>query len=284
LQALIQILEKKFNLTGWALSRPGLGHQKECFIAQTGSLKLFIKFGIDDPKPLWRLGEIGVAPPLLETGEIKGKSFFIQEYIEGKSPEKSWFGGHLTYLAAFIRRYHDDIPLTGLLSQGQAKTYRELIAGDIAELEKRYNRLKQVGKLSGIELENAFSKLKRDANILQAVKLVPVHAEPNNQNMVLAGERLVMVDWDEIRLGDPAQDIGLVLWWYVPPAKWAEFFESYGLDPGQNLLDRLYWWTARASLMIALWQFEHGYDGQEFLLDFQAAVNGQLNPHATFKF
>ncbi len=282
MQALIQLLQDNFGFSWWTLSRPGQGHQKECLIAHAENRKLFIKFGIGDAKPLQRLGEIGAAPELLANGEIEGKTYVIQEYLEAKNPEKAWFGGQLDYLAAFIRRYHDDIPLTRLLSQGQTPTYRELVARDTAELETRYTRLKQAGTLNGTDIEAAFDKLKRDAAALEAVELRPVHAEPNNQNMLLPGERLIMIDWDEIRLGDPVQDMGQILWWYISPARWPEFFKSYGLELTPELRDRLFWWTARASLMIALWQFEHGYDGQEFLLDFQAAVNGQPNPHATF--
>ena len=47
-------------------------------------------------------------------------------------------------------------------------------------------------------------------------------------------------------------------------------------------MDRIFWWSAKASLAIAFWQFEHGYNGQAFLVDFQAAVNGRPNPHAKF--
>jgi thiamine kinase-like enzyme len=222
-----------------------------------------------------------VAPQVLETGEIEGKSFVIQEFIEGPNPEKNWFAGHLAYLAAFTRKYHEDTPLIELLSHNQALTHRELVARDIAELEERWENLQQAGKLEGGDLEAAFDKLRKDGAALEAVELAPVHAEPNNRNMLLDGERLVMVDWDEIRLGDPVQDTGQMLWWYVPPARWAEFFKSYGLNPDQELLDRLFWWTARASLVIACWRYEHGFDGQEFLRDFRASVNQQANPHAT---
>ena len=282
METIIQLLEEKFSLSGWTLTRPDQGHQKECLIFQAGNRKVFLKFGTGNAEPLRRLGKIGVAPEVLEAGVIQGKSFVIQEFIEGPNPPKSWFTGHLAFLSAFIRKYHEDTLLIELLSQNQTLTHRELVARDVAELEKRWENLKRAGGIEGKDLETAFDKLRKDAATLEAVELAPVHAEPNNQNMLLAGERLVMVDWDEIRLGDPVQDCGQMLWWYVPPAKWAEFFESYGFDPNQKLLDRLYWWTARASLVIACWQFEHGFDAQEFLRDFRAAVSQQANPHASF--
>ena len=58
------------------------------------------------------------------------------------------------------------------------------------------------------------------------------------------------------------------------------------LNPKEKLLDRLFWWTAGASLVIACWQFENDFDGQEFLRNFQAAADQQAdqqaNPHAAF--
>ncbi len=43
-----------------------------------------------------------------------------------------------------------------------------------------------------------------------------------------------MVDWDDIRLSDPMQDIGLLLWWYVAREYWPAFFQNYGLPIMNN--------------------------------------------------
>jgi hypothetical protein len=86
-----------------------------------------------------------------------------------------------------------------------------------------------------------------------------------------------------LQLSDPMRDIGLLLWWYVLPKQWPIFFQAYGLTLDQQQIDRIYWWTAKTSLSIALWHVEHGLDGSDFLQDFVAALNKSNNPHAVFQ-
>ena len=92
-----------------------------------------------------------------------------------------------------------------------------------------------------------------------------------------------MVDWDDMQLSDPMRDVGLLLWWYVAPHQWNEFFEAYGLELDNKLIERIYWWAARTSFAVALWHVEHQYDCRGFLADFLAAVNMKSNPHAVFE-
>jgi aminoglycoside phosphotransferase (APT) family kinase protein len=277
-----RFLEEKFQLANWTFTRPQHGHQKECYIAQAGDLKLFVKFEVPAIEALERLGEIGVAPRVLARGESEGRNFVVQEYLPAPNPEPAWLANNLGQLAAFIRRYHQDEQLVDLLTTAEVTPNSQPVAKDLARLEARFTPLKAGGKLNSTEIEESFEKLKVAGARLKTDSLVPVHAEPNIQNMLLQGDRLFMIDWDEIRLGDRMQDIGLILWWYVTPRRWPEFFDNYGLQMEQAILDRIFWWTAKASLTIAFWQLEHGYDGQAFLVDFQAAVNGQPNPHVRF--
>ena len=92
-----------------------------------------------------------------------------------------------------------------------------------------------------------------------------------------------MVDWDDIRLSDPMQDIGLLLWWYVAQERWQDFFQNYGLPMEHQLTARIFWWAARSSFAIALWHIEHHYDCTPFLKDFIAAIRKESNPHAVFR-
>jgi hypothetical protein len=92
-----------------------------------------------------------------------------------------------------------------------------------------------------------------------------------------------MLDWEEIALSDPMRDVGLFLWWYVPPHKWREFFEVYdhtAPEPGDPTHDGIYWWAARRSLEVALWldRHDHKSAAQVFLTDFIAAAHRSGNP------
>jgi thiamine kinase-like enzyme len=275
------ILQHHFKTTGWRITKPKDGQQKACFVARHSTEQVFIKFDVP-VAALQRLGEIGAAPRVIASGTIEGMSYVVQEYITGSYPDRRWFADHLSMLAAFVKRYHHDQPLASLLAANMRTSYDEHIALDLALLEKRFTSLHS-GKLHAPAIMSVFEKLKAWSKQLQPVTLVPIHPDPNTTNILLSNDSLLMVDWDTIQLSDPMHDVGLLLWWYVAPHQWNEFFEAYGLAIHDDLVERIYWWAARTSFAVALWHVEHHYNCQGFLLDFLAAVNMESNPHAVFE-
>ncbi|GAC1566388.1 MAG: hypothetical protein NVS3B14_08240 [Ktedonobacteraceae bacterium] len=274
------ILQRHFQATDWLITTPKDGLQQQCFVARRGEQPVFIKLKAPVAS-LQRLGEIEVAPRVIANGTIDGTSYVVQEYIAGNYPDRRWFAAHLPLLAAFMRRYHQDQPLISLLAANVTTNYPEHVALDLAMLERQFDSL-QSNELHSSEITVAFTRLKEWAKELQPVPLVPVHPDPNTKNILLFDDSLVMVDWDDIQLSDPLRDSGLLLWWYVAEHKWGEFFQAYGLEIDDKLIERIYWWAARSSFAIALWHVEHGYDSQAFLEDFLAAVNKRSNPHAVW--
>ena len=275
------ILQKHFNGTDWLITIPKDGQQKACFVAQHGTEQVFIK--LDVPVvALQRLGEIEVAPRVLANGTVDGISYVVQEYITGNYPDWRWFAAHLPTLAAFIKRYHTDQPLTSLLAASTPTSYVEHVSLDLASLENQLNCLHSK-ELHAPTIVSAFEKLKAWSKRLQAVPLVPVHPDPNTKNILLSNDSMLMVDWDDMQLSDPMRDTGLLLWWYVAPHQWSEFFEANGMTINDDLIERIYWWAARTSFAVALWHVEHQYNCRAFLLDFLAAVNMESNPHAVFE-
>jgi thiamine kinase-like enzyme len=270
------ILQEKFQLSDWTVSKPQDGQQKECYIAHSGNHSVFIKFDVPILL-LQRLGEIEVAPRVVASGEEQGSSYVIQEYLSGAYPERAWFTRHLSSLANFMKRYHEDQQLYTLLSKSSPTDYRELIAQEIEQLERQLHV--HVASLARApETLSAFQELKTQATHLHSVPLVPTHPDPNTKNMLLVGKRLFLVDWDDIQLSDPLRDSGLLLWWYVKRENWIPFFQAYGLTYDNLLLERLFWWAARTSLAIALWQMEHKQEPTHFLQDFLAALQRDNNP------
>jgi len=279
-----RILHQHFNTSNWTVTKPKDGQQKACFVAHHNQQDVFIKFDVPIAA-LQRLGEIGVAPRMLASGRAAGRSYVVQEYIVGSYPDWRWFASHLPELAAFTSRYHHDQPLTSLLAANTITSYHEHIAQDLATLEKQFHML-QADELHTPEITSALEKLKSQSNHLQSlhpVSLVPVHPDPNTKNILHFADKLLMVDWDDIQLSDPMRDVGLLLWWYVSKDQWPEFFQMYGLQKDDNLIERIFWWAARTSFAVALWHVEHRYDCHAFLQDFLAAVNMESNPHAVFE-
>lgn len=274
------MLQKHFHGIDWLITIPEDGQQKACFVAQGHTEKVFIKLDVS-VDVLKRLGEIGAAPRVLASGNVDGLSYVVQEYMAGRYPDWRWFADHLPRLAAFIKCYHTDRPLALLLAANVPTSYVEHVALDVATLEKQFIALHSE-ELHAPTIVFAFDKLKAESKQLQAVSLVPVHPDPNTKNILLTGDSLLMVDWDGMQLSEPVRDAGLLLWWYVAPHRWHEFFETYGLTMDDKLSERIYWWSARTSFAIALWHVEHGYDCRGFLQDFLSAVHVESNPHAVF--
>jgi aminoglycoside phosphotransferase (APT) family kinase protein len=274
------ILQKHFPKTEWNFSQPKDGQLRSSYIAQSEEHRVFIKCNVPIDA-LHRLGEIEVAPRVLASGMCNNVPYVVQEYITGRYPDWRWFAHHLPFLATFMRRYHDDDRLTSLLSTTMTTNYDDHVALDIATLESLFRSL-DADVLHAPEIFSAFEKLKNQAQKLHPVKLVPVHPDPNTKNMLLVDTKLLLVDWDNLQLSDPMRDAGLLLWWYVSPRQWPVFFQAYGLRVDEYLVDRIYWWAARTSFTIALWQIEHHYDCTAFLQDFIAALNRGSNPHAVF--
>lgn len=275
-----RILHNHFASTTWEIARTQDGQQNAGYHAQSGNREVFVKF-TDAVAALQRLGEIAVAPRMLASGKDQGRMYVVQEYIRGTYPDWQWLAMHLPVWASCIRRYHDDPLLKRLLSNPTATEYREHIALDLAQLEAQFFSLTTDG-LRTPAITTAFAELKRQAQRLQPATLVPVHIDPNTRNMLLTNERFLLVDWDGILLSDPMRDAGLLLWWYVAPHRWPDFFQSYGSSLDEALVERIFWWAARTSFAITLWHAEHQYEYTAFLQDFLAALARKSNPHAVF--
>ncbi len=253
------LLQRHFQASQWHIARLTVGQQKACFVAHRGEQHVFIK--LDVPiAALHRLGEIGVAPRVLASGEFGGATYVIQEFIAGSYPDWQWLANNLPMLAGFIRSYHTDQPLTALLSRKATDNYTDHIALDISTLQQQFRSLGSI-ELHTHEVEAAFGRLKSWSKRLEPAILVPIYPDPNTKNILLCADSLVMVDWGDMELSDPMRDAGLILWWYVLRHRWEEFFREYGLELDEDLIERIFWWAARTSFAIALWHCEHGYDG-----------------------
>ena len=272
-----QILQTKFQMSDWVIARPEDGQQKNGYVAQSDAYTVFIKFDVP-VAVLQRLGEIEVAPRVLASGIAAGRAYVIQEYIAGRYPDWQWFADHLSLMATFFKRFHDDQKLATLLSRNATTDYHEHVASEVVQLETRFRSL-DTDVLHTPAIISAFEGLKAQSKRLQPVDLVPIHADPNTKNMLLTGSKLLMVDWGDVQLSDPMRDVGLWLWWYVAKEQWHDFFVDFGQQMEDCLVDRIFWWAARTSFAIALWHVEHSYDCTAFLKDFVAALNKEDNPH-----
>lgn len=276
-QEVAALTERELGGTGWTVRRAG-GGSKHSYLVNRGRTTIFVKLDVE-AEPLRRLAELGVAPPLIASGRFSGRPFVLQEYVDGRHPDRTWFSTHLDDLAAFVRRYHDDPILRELLAGSSRPTDTVLrvmseIEGGLAAAQDREPALHVD--------PGDWSVFHAVGEVLHRVPHVPVHPDPNRKNFLVTSGRFVIVDWDDVILSDPLRDAGMLLWWYVPRDKWVEFFAAYGLHPDDETYARIHWWAASTSLKVALWLAERGLwdEVEDFLKDFSAGARGRDNPHA----
>jgi hypothetical protein len=277
------LLRTTFPHTFWILTEPDHGQQKQCYIATSHDQAVFVKFDSAPFAILRRLRDLTLTPRVLAGGTVQGRAYVIQEYLIGVHPWGwRWFPANLPLLARTIRRYHSDSVLRDLLAkETQQLSYAAHVHAELVQLERHLASLTLDPPLA-TELAKALAELTRQAQQLQPVALVPVHGDPNGLNFILAQEQLYLVDWDDICLADPTREIGQWLCWYVAQEQWLSFFADYGGTVDQALIDRLFWWSARASLANALWHLSRRYPYEVFVQDCWDALRQQMVPHQVF--
>jgi aminoglycoside phosphotransferase (APT) family kinase protein len=239
INAIHHMLQKTFHRSNWVISKPPYGQQKECYIAKTDELAAFLKFDNDcSLEVLQRLGDLGVTPRILSTGNIEERQYILQEYLTGQHPGWRWFADHLPMLARVTQRYHTDHQLKQLLAGPTSIDYGEQIESELARLELQMISLK-VGTALASTLSTVFAELKRQTSQFHPVPLAPVHNDPNGANIFLTGDTFVLVDWDEILLADPMRDVSQWLGWYVPQEHWSVFAKEHNLRLDQSLYSRI---------------------------------------------
>jgi len=267
-----ELLLQVFGPGDWAIEKPQNGRRKECYIASSRNRKVFVKFDVPI-KSLQRLSDAGFAPRVLASGSYQGVPYVIQEFLDGVHPDRDWIVAHVGEVANLMKAYHEDAQLTEILAEEGSLEYRDRLNQDLDQLAMTVERPE-----SAVPLRAQFAQLKEMAADFDAVELAPVHNEPNTGNMLVRQEKLMFIDWDEVLLSDPMRDVGVFLWWYVPLTQWKEFFQRYGAALTSQQEAKIYWFAARASLVIYLWRMEHGYPDGGFREDFVAALNVQPNP------
>lgn len=133
------------------------------------------------------------------------------------------------------------------------------------------------------EIGTALERLRATRHRVDGAPLVPVHTDPSPANILVTPDRTYLVDWDGITLCDPMRDIGLLLWWFLPPQAWPLTLRRFWLPDAASapVIDRVYWWSAVNSLRVALWIDRHAPDEgavASFLEDFFAAEGRLPNP------
>ncbi len=271
------LLARELGTAGWDIRKPPAGLSKASFIAVHEEQQVFVKLDANIPY-LRRLGELEVTPRVIASGEESAVPFVIQELARGTHPPVPWFAESITELGRLIRRYHEDELLCrALRADGRISTP----ADQIAQFEECLRAAPDPSNGIARRLIETLAESQID---IRDQALVPIHPDPNRNNLLVADERIVLVDWDDIVLSDRLRDVGLISYWYLPEKLWPRFFEETGIEFGPDTLARLYWWAAARSLAIYFWFSSRMRveEANSFLDDAEAAIARKPNPHAGY--
>jgi thiamine kinase-like enzyme len=108
--------------------------------------------------------------------------------------------------------------------------------------------------LSLPESQKAMSFLKEEALNVYCDEKVVCHGDVNHNNWLLAEDnQLYLIDWDGAMISDPAIDLGLLLYWYIPKENWQDWLSMYGKELTDDLMLRMKWYVTIQTLSSIQW-------------------------------
>lgn len=234
---------------GWKI-RPAGGVTGEAFYACHGQEKLFLK---RNSSPfLAVLSAEGIVPKLVWTRRLEnGDTITAQEWIQGRKLEPHDMGREP--VAKLLNKIHRSQALLKMLYRiGKTPSKPHML---IRQLEG----LLDEQFLNNPLIQRTLRYLRNHIHRVEWNSWAVCHGDVNHNNWLLTKDNdLYLIDWDNALIGDPAIDIGPLLYWYIPEEDWDEWLRNYGVTPDQTLKFRLHWYTIYQTLYSIHFYYENG--------------------------
>ncbi|QDP40914.1 phosphotransferase family protein [Radiobacillus deserti] len=218
--------------TDWTITPAG-GSTGEAYMAANSEKRLFLK---RNSSPfLAVLSAEGIVPKLLWTKRMaNGDVITAQHWLEGREldPEEMQ---HPQVARMLSKIHHSPELLDMLLKIGKAP----ILPQDLLQEVKVHVRTAQPDQ---IELYQAYKFLKETLPFVENQQQVVCHCDLNHNNWLLSEDgQLFLIDWDSAKVADPALDIGMLLFWYIPEKDWKMWLNKYG-ETNDHIKERMYWY------------------------------------------
>ncbi len=231
---------------GWKITPAG-GVTGEAYYAQRDEEKLFLK---RNSSPfLAVLSAEGIVPKLLWTRRLEsGDVITAQRWVDGR--ELKSYEMKEQKVAKLLGKIHRSKDLLEMFKRiGNKPLTPESIVEDISNSVKE-NYLNQA------VLRDAIEYLKKHIQDVADPNFVVCHADVNHNNWVLSSKGdLYLIDWDGALVADPALDIGILLYLYIPQTNWVEWLDHYGIMLDDQLSKRMHWYVVAQSIFSVLWHY-----------------------------
>lgn len=240
------MLEQFYQL-GWTLDSAG-GASGEAYMAEQDGQKLFLK---RNSNPfIAALSAEGIVPKLVWTKRIEtGEVVTAQHWKNGRELNEDEM--NQTRVAELLHKIHGSRPLLTMLKRMEM----EPITPDIMLNKINVSLSREV--LTHHVVRRALTYLEDHIPNLDARFFTVVHGDVNHNNWLLSDrDELYLVDWEGAMIADPAIDIGMLLYNYVPQNKWSQWFKTYGVEESVNLNKRMKWYTVIQAIGLIQWYEE----------------------------
>jgi thiamine kinase-like enzyme len=237
------MLEHLFD-QGWEISPAG-GATGEAFFARHQEKKLFLK---RNSSPfLAVLSAEGIVPKLVWTKRLEnGDVITAQHWLNGRELKPV----EMTQqeVAKLLKKIHSSKPLLTMLERlGKERFQPEHM---LTEIETGLD----FDVLSLPIVRHGLTFLQNEIDNIKHYEFVVCHGDVNHNNWLLSdNNQLYLIDWDGAMIGDPAIDIGLLLYWYIPEEDWENWLLQYGVPLTDHLRLRMKWYVVSQTLMFIQW-------------------------------
>lgn len=219
---------------------PAGGATGEAFYASYEDQRLFLK---RNSSPfLAVLSAEGIVPKLIWTRRLEnGDVITAQQWLPGR--ELKPHDMNHERVARMLRKIHRSEPMVGMLSRLEKQPLQpDMIFHSVVELlDEEVLSFPVVKKTLSFlldEISNVFSNEK-----------VVCHGDVNHNNWLLTEDnQLYLIDWDGAMIADPAIDLGMLLYLYIPEDNWNSWLNMYGKPLTENLKLRMKWYVALQTL------------------------------------
>jgi fructosamine-3-kinase len=191
------------------------GAGKLSFAVHQGGRALWVKVAADEdadwPLTTWsRLAELlaerHAAPPVLDTLAVDGRTALLFPFLDAPVATRATLHDHVGEARSVLAGLHGDAALADLLGEPTttAACFRgvwlERFVADLDVIEG------YVGKDLHAYLSDEVDALAELVDRLDQPVHAAVHGDPWHENWLVAPDRLWLLDWEDLAIGDPVVD------------------------------------------------------------------------------
>jgi thiamine kinase-like enzyme len=239
-------LVEQFLGDGWKV-QPAGGATGEAYIAQHGEQIVFLK---RNSSPfLAVLSAEGIVPKLLWTRRLEnGDVVTAQKCIQGR--ELKAYEMKESRVAALLAKIHGSSELLDMFKRIGNEPLTPYV------IVENLRRQLQAFQIEDDTIEQGMTYLLDQLETVLHEHFVVCHCDINHNNWMLdEDEHLYLIDWDGATVSDPALDLGLLLYSYIPEHEWEAWLTQYGQVLDASLRERMHWYVVSQSISVLLWHY-----------------------------